>query len=435
MFADRADAGRRLAARLLHLSNDDVVVLGLPRGGVPVAAEIAAALGAPLDVILVRTVGVPFHPELTMGAVGEGDIRIVDEQALRAANIPEHELVAVENRERHELEQRSRRYRGHRPPIALDGRTVIVVADGIATDSTAKAACQVARADGACRVIVAAPVASPAVVAALREFADDVVVLATPTRRRAVGRWYHDFTATSDDDVAHLLEAATTTGVTVDPQAVDVRIATMTINGDLRLPDDPRGLVLFAQGSGSGRDDPRNHHVADVLNEAGFATLVLDLLTPAEETTRANVFDIDLLGSRLAGATRWAMAQAPLRGLPLGYFGASTGAAAAMWAAAEPDLPIAAIVSRGGRPELAGGRVPYVQAPTLLIVGARDDIVIELNQHAARQLRCEHRMVVVNGATHVFPESGALEAVGELARDWYFDHFAPAEQHHHRRGA
>lgn len=425
VFADRVDAGRQLATRLEHLRAENVVILGLPRGGVPVAAEVARALHAPLDVIVVRKIGVPFHPEVAMGAIGEGGVLIANDEVIRATRVTTGEFLAVEERERRELERRAALYRGERARVSLVNRTAIVVDDGIATGSTARAACQVARELGAQRVVLAAPIAPLSAVAELRQIADEVVFVDTPAELKAVGQWYRDFSATSDAEVVALLrqpsgEAAVIAQTIATP--IDLVVQGTHLNGDLTVPEGAGGLVLFAHGSGSSRESPRNRYVAEVLNHARFATLLFDLLTPAEEQDRHNVFDIELLGSRLAGVTRWARSQPYLRSLPVGYFGASTGAGAALWAAAEPDLQVAAVVSRGGRPDLAGRRVGAVRASTLLIVGERDEVVIGLNERAARQLRCEHQLVVVRGATHVFPERGALETVARLARDWFVDH-------------
>ena len=192
------------------------------------------------------------------------------------------------------------------------------------------------------------------------------------------------------------------------------------------MPGRAAGIVVFAHGSGSSRHSPRNRYVAAVLNQAGLGTLLFDLLTPAEEVDRANVFDIGLLARRLAGVTGWLRAQPGAAGLPVGYFGASTGAAAALWAAAEPGAGIAAVVSRGGRPDLAGPRLGSVAAPTLLIVGGRDDVVLGLNRRAQAGLRCENQLAVVPGATHLFEEPGTLAAAAELARDWFTSHLAPS---------
>ena len=262
VLVDRVDAGRQLAARLQHLRGESVVVLGLPRGGVPVAFEVARALGAPLDVIVVRKLGVPFQPELGMGAIGEDGVRVLN-----------------------------------------------------------------------------------------------------------------------DED-----------------------------------------------GSGSSRHSPRNRYVAAVLNQAGLGTLLFDLLTAAEEHDRANVFDIDLLARRLVDVTRWLRAQPDVGTLRIGYFGASTGAAAALWAATEPGADIAAVVSRGGRPDLAAPRLGAVTAPTLLIVGGHDDVVLDLNRQAQAQLHCESHLAVVPGATHLFEEPGTLQAAAKLACDWFTDHLAPRRQ-------
>jgi putative phosphoribosyl transferase len=211
MFVDRRDAGSRLGARLCRsVPAADVVVLGLPRGGVPVAFEVARTLGAPLDVIVVRKLGVPFDPELGFGAVGEEGAFVLNRDVIWLANLTLTDMTAVEERERTELQCRVHRYRGGRPPVELTGRTVIVVDDGIATGGTAQAACQVARARGAARVVLAVPVGEPGTIADLRDNADEVICLETPEDFYAIGSWYADFTQTTDEQVAELLRKAQT---------------------------------------------------------------------------------------------------------------------------------------------------------------------------------------------------------------------------------
>jgi len=197
--------------------------------------------------------------------------------------------------------------------------------------------------------------------------------------------------------------------------------------GHLTVPAAATGLVAFAHGSGSSRTSPRNRFVASRLHDAGVATLLFDLLSDDEARDRANVFDAELLAIRLLVATRWARGHPACSGLGVGYFGASTGAAAALLAAAE-DPSVAAVVSRGGRPDLAGARLAAVVAPTLLIVGGADPTVRELNERAARRLRCEHGVVVIPGATHLFEEPGALDAVARYAASWFTHHLGPAER-------
>jgi predicted phosphoribosyltransferase len=200
-FKDRLDAGERLAAALARFRTEDVVVLGLPRGGVPVAAVVARALGAPLDVIVVRKLGVPAHRELAMGASGDGGVRVVNEDVLRAEGVTARELAEVEARERAELIRRARDLRGDRPPVSVAGRTAIVIDDGIATGSTASAACEVIRALRADRVVLAVPVGARQALEALRRVADEVVCLETPEPFYAVGQWYADFSPTTDEEV------------------------------------------------------------------------------------------------------------------------------------------------------------------------------------------------------------------------------------------
>jgi putative phosphoribosyl transferase len=482
-FTDRADAGQRLARRLEYLRGGDIVVLGLPRGGVPVAFEVARALGAPLDVIVVRKLGVPFQPELAMGAIGEGGVRVENDEVLRRSGITEAELAAVEQRELADLAQQAQRFRVGRRNVDIAGRNVIVIDDGIATGSTASAACQVARLQGAATVIMAAPVGAPESIRALRAVCDEVICLDAPPFFAAVGTWYDDFRHVPDADVINLLEraadavpaqappppdpaptqvprpapprrgrgrgsAANSTsapspgnsnptsfaarkhgsGSSARPpevnQPVEVRAGSVLLAGHLTIPVDSAGIVIFVHGSGSSRHSPRNRYVASQLNGAGLGTLLFDLLTPTEELDRVNVFDVETLSSRLGEVTGWLRGQPGGLDATIGYFGASTGAAAALWAAAEPTADIAAVVSRGGRPDLAEARLAAVRSPTLLIVGDKDEVALGLNRESQQWLRCENRLAIVPGATHLFEEPGALQTVTRLARDWFNTKFA-----------
>lgn len=211
----------------------------------------------------------------------------------------------------------------------------------------------------------------------------------------------------------------------------EVEIGPLRLKALLGVPAGARGLVIFAHGSGSGRLSPRNNHVAAALRRAGLATLLLDLLTPAEERDRANVFDIPLLARRLDEAAGWARTQAAISRLPIGYFGASTGGGAALLAAARGNTEIAAVVSRGGRPDLAGDALPEVRAPTLLIVGGEDHAVIDLNRMALARLRCENALRIIPGATHLFEEPGTLDQVVEHSIHWFLAHVGrPGEDGH-----
>jgi putative phosphoribosyl transferase len=208
-----------------------------------------------------------------------------------------------------------------------------------------------------------------------------------------------------------------------DNRPIAVRAGQALLEGDLSIPEGARSLVLFAHGSGSSRHSPRNRHVAEFLREGALGTLLIDLLTAGEETAEAATghlrFDIELLGERLVALTDWLCAQPDTRGLPVGYFGASTGAAAALMAAARRPDAVRAVVSRGGRPDLAGPWLSRVVAPTLLIIGERDPLVLDLNRDALGHLRGEKAMAIVPAATHLFEEPGALDEVARLAREWF----------------
>ncbi|HTL16997.1 MAG TPA: dienelactone hydrolase family protein [Patescibacteria group bacterium] len=219
----------------------------------------------------------------------------------------------------------------------------------------------------------------------------------------------------------------------IEERQVRVPADQLMLEGNLNLPEAARGVVLFAHGSGSSRFSPRNQHVARMLNQERLATLLIDLLTreeeAADERTAHLRFDIGLLAERVVVATDWLTQYRDTQGLQIGCFGASTGAAAALVAAAERPNIVSAVVSRGGRPDLAGPALPRVKAPTLLIVGGRDVKVIELNEAALAQLRCEKRMVIVAGATHLFEEPGTLDEVARLARDWFKQYLGSSEAH------
>jgi putative phosphoribosyl transferase len=424
-FADRSAAGRELAERLRSLALENPVVLGLARGGVPVAHEVAQALGAPLDVLAVRKIGAPGNPELGIGAIAEGDVRVLDADAVRRMLMSTDELEAAVARARAEVRASTQRFRNGRPPLEVRGRTVIVVDDGLATGGTARAALRAVRARGPSRVVFAVPVGAPDAVRSLQDEADQVVCVLQPKQMWAVGLWYEHFEPTEDAEVARLLS-----GDDDDPPPIasldarEVRIPVAEILGDLAVPKAAIGLVVFAHGSGSSRFSPRNRQVAAVFNQRGLATLLLDLLQWNEERDRTNVFDVGLLSERLVSATRWARNQPDLAELPIGYFGASTGAAAALRAAAELPTEVGAVVSRGGRPDLATPWLTRVRAPVLLIVGGRDELVLELNREAQLLLGPSCALAVVPAATHLFPEPGALDEVSLLAGDWFERHLA-----------
>src|SRR5439155_21664406 len=214
---------------------------------------------------------------------------------------------------------------------------------------------------------------------------------------------------------------------------VQIQAGRAVLFGSLTIPENAIALVLFAHGSGSSRHSPRNQFVARTLNDARLGTLLFDLLTRDEEAldmrTGEHRFNIGLLAQRLVHATKWAKQQQEIRDLPIGYFGSSTGGGAALVAAAEVPNDVGAVVSRGGRPDLAGAALPNVQAPTLLIVGGNDDIVIELNEMARDQMRCEVKLQIVAGTTHLFEEPGALEKVAKLASDWFVNRIGRASEH------
>jgi len=439
-FKDRRQAGENLAQLLERFREEHPVVVGMPRGGVPVAAEVALALDAPLDVAVVRKIGAPQNPEYAIGAVAEGGVHVLSSRAARALGLSDAHVQTLVARVADELAERGRRYRGGREPAVLSGRTVILVDDGLATGRSAHAAIRSVRGRGAARVILAVPVGAPDSVQALLGAVDEIVCAKTPEDLWAVGLWYEDFAPTSDEEVVMLMAQAAERCWPVEGDAalpsagerarepselmIDVGLD-VPLLGDLDIPVGARAIVAFAHGSGSSRLSPRNREVARALADAGYATLLFDLLTASEELDRANVFDIELLASRLVVASAWIARREECAGLALAYFGASTGAAAALTAAAELGDRVCAVISRGGRPDLAQ-KLGQVRAPTLLIVGGADTQVLELNREAQRRLHCPSELAIVPDATHLFEEPGALEQVSRLAVGWLDRHVVRA---------
>lgn len=449
-FRDRTAAGKALARGLERYAHGkDVVVLGLPRGGMPVAYEIAKALQAPLDAFLVGKLGFPGQPELAFGAVTSGGIQVFNYGLLDQSGLSEVDAAGIARKKIAELKRKEAQYRQDEPPIPLESRTVILVDDGAATGASMRAAVQALRKLKPKRIVVALPVASAEAQHALEAEADETVCLQAPEPFYAVGQWYEDFDQVSDEQVSRLLElAGSRAGIpgggsdyrkdsgsgsgSGSPSALRIQAGGVALHADLTLPRDANGLILFAHGSGSSRKSPRNRQVAQLLSEAGFATLLMDLLTVEEENVDQYSadyrFDIEMLAERLMGATRWAGSDSRLSHLKVGYFGASTGAAAALVAAARIPASVGAVVSRGGRPDLAGDALTDVAAPTLLIVGGEDETVLDLNRHAMESMHCLKRLEIVPGATHLFEEPGALEMVSRLARDWFGRHLQDRER-------
>ena len=459
VFRDREEAGRKLAERLRAYANrKDVIVLGIPRGGVPIAFEVAKALNAPLDIFLSRKLGVPGQEELAFGALATGDTRVLDREIIEAIGIPEEQIDQITAKVKKELDRRENAYRGGRPPLKVEGLTVLLVDDGIATGSSMRAAINAVRQMKPARLVVTVPVAPLSTCNRLKREVDDLVCLYAPKDFYAIGQFYEDFSQVADEEVTELLrraaEPALQNVVQDDPsdpegssnmipgrqsqkdgmkREVSIDVEGATLEGTLVLPRGAEGLVLFAHGSGSSRHSPRNRYVAQVLQANGIATLLFDLLTRREESIDQYSgelrFDIPFLAKRLADATKWIMTSPDTKDLKVGYFGASTGAGAALMAGAEFPNVISAVVSRGGRPDLAGDALELVQVPTLLIVGGDDEPVIGMNREALAKLKSpDKKLVIVPGATHLFEEPGTLEEVARVAAEWFSRHFKAAKK-------
>jgi len=414
IFKDRSEAGQALGKKLNSMGiGKDAYVFALPRGGVPVAWEVADRLRVPMDILLVKKIPHPSQEELAVGAISESGNIFWDEKIIEWLGLSKKALLNKAKDIHREIKEKLQKWRPGRVGLDVADKTAIIVDDGLATGATMKAAAQLLRNQGAAKIIVAAPVGPEESTEALKGFADEVIVLKQPVPFFSVGQWYEDFTQVSDEQVKEILSH----GILEDFESVVIPQGKVNVRGQLIIPQQPKALIIFAHGSGSNRKSPRQQKVSSSLNKLGFATLLFDLLTEEEAKNRRKVFDIRLLTERLLGATAWAVTVEELKDLPIGYFGASTGAAAALSAAAQ-EPRVKSVVSRGGRPDLSVAKLMSVHQPVLLIVGGADTDVLELNQKAQAELP-NSEISVVLGAGHLFEEKGALDQVIELSSSWF----------------
>ncbi|MEU3018611.1 MULTISPECIES: phosphoribosyltransferase family protein [unclassified Nocardiopsis] len=424
-FTDRSEAGRRLAERVRPHAVNDPIVLALARGGVPVGAELAERLDADFDVLVVRKIGLPGHPETGVGAIAEDGQILYDDLALARMRVPRQALSGTVESERDELDRRRRAYRGKRPFPDVAGRDCVVVDDGVATGGTARAALRMLRQAGPARLVLAVPVAAPEALEALREDADDLVVLTAPENFQAVGEWYREFDQLSDSDVVSILSERERLrrGEEV-PRAVRVRAGRVLLDGELTVPSAPRGAVVMAFGDGYG--DPRWRAGASALRRSGYATLLLDVLTAEERAARGGdggtETDPGALGERLGAAVSWVRGSTEAAEGPVGLLGSGEAASAALVTAAEHPRDVAAVVVHGGRADLAEPHLSSVRAPTLILLESGDSFVRELGEWTRGRLGGPSELRVVSGPEGLLRGDPGWRRVTADALDWFDRH-------------
>jgi putative phosphoribosyl transferase len=422
-FADRRDAGRRLAAVLGEFRYQNPVVVGLPRGGMPVAAEVARALGAPLEVVGLCALARPEDPNCALGVVAEPDISVIDHHALEGLRMGADELDAAVEHARHELESQLARYYPSHRRLAVAERTVLLVDDGLVSSGRVQAAARSLQMRGATRVVLAVPVAEANSAIAVREWVDEVVCLEYRRQPRSLEFWYDDFSQTSEQEVAALLSEHAGEGV----RDVAIEVAPgIVLSGYLTVPWGAyaRGAVLLASGLGSAPLARRSESLARALNKAGVATLLLDLMVPGEQIEPTDMFDLDLLAQRLVAATTWLRAQPETARLALSYLGMGAASPAALVAAAKLRAGICAVVSCDGCPDSANAWLGEIIAPVLLITCDADAGVLDRTRDARRTVKCRSALAVVGAPLFAADGPDPVERMSCLAIDWFTQHLS-----------
>ncbi|GAA4910506.1 phosphoribosyltransferase [Streptomonospora salina] len=427
-FTDRSEAGRGLAERARPYLSEDPVALALPRGGVPVGAELARLLRIPLDVVVVRKIGAPGHPELGVGALAEDGHVCYDDRALARMRLTRRDLDDTVAAERSELERRLDAYRGAKPALDLRGRDVIVVDDGVATGGTARAALRAVRRRGPSRLLLGAPVAAQSALDALGEEADRIVALTVPDNFRAVGEWYRDFHQLSDDDVTALIGGSADTPAP-PTRAVRIRAGDVGLDAELSAPPGMCATVVVALDQGCAA--PAQRALADALGRAGYATLLLDLLTPDEAARRRDARDSGGGASetgevsaaeaaeRLAAAVAWLRRSTEAAQGRVGVLGSQQGVPAALMAAAANPADIAAVVLDGGRLDSAAEALADVRAPVLALVQGSDSFVRELAEWSLGRLGGPGEIRHAPGAEGLIAGAAVWRQVGSAAAEWF----------------
>ncbi|WP_026119524.1 phosphoribosyltransferase family protein [Nocardiopsis ganjiahuensis] len=430
-FADRSEAGRRLADRVRPHAVNDPIVLALPRGGVPVGAELAERLAADFDVLVVRKIGLPGHPETGVGAIAEDGHVFYDDLALARMRVPRQALSDTVASERDELERRRRVYRGERSAPRIAGRDCVIVDDGVATGGTARAALRMVRQAGPARLVLAVPVAAPEALEMLSEEADALVVLTAPDNFRAVGEWYRDFDQLTDRHVVSILSERERLHRGPDTaRAVRIRAGQVYLDGDLTMPTALRGAVVMAFGQG--QSDPRWRATASALQRAGYATLLLDLLTGEEQDSDplgrnagdGGAADTRVLGERLSAAVTWLRRATDAASEPLGVLGSGDAAAAALVTAAERPQDVASVVVHGGRVDQAEPSLAAVRAPTLLLLESGDSFVRELGEWTRGRLGGPSELRVVSDAEQLLRGDLGWRQVAVETLGWFDRHLS-----------
>jgi erythromycin esterase-like protein/predicted phosphoribosyltransferase len=421
LFKNRKKAGRFLSQRLLKYRHTPALILALPRGGVPVAAEIALDLQAPLDVLVVRKIGVPFQPEVALGAVCEYEEPVWNQDLLTQIEMTPQDLTDTVAMERNKIERQIALFRKGQPLPDLKKRTVILVDDGLATGATVHAAIQFLRKQKVGKIVAAIPVAATEAAEKLKSQVDELVTN-EEKQLLSVGQWYEDFTQVSDEDVLEILHSVNEANPQPGRREVEISIALpqpMTFAADLTLTSPMKGIVIFAHGSGHGRHNPYHQQVARHFNAAGFGTLLFDLLTDSEAEDQKNIFAIDLLSARLVHVTRWLRDQRGLETYPIAYYGAGTGAAASLQAAGKLNAAesVFAVISRGLDVELPAEILKFVTVSSLLLVPEKDEEALQLNRELQKHL-IRSKLSVVPGAMSLSEDSGVVEEVAQQSLQW-----------------